>query len=148
MADSEPLVNEIFIDAEPELVYRFLTERDLMLQWMGVEAEIDPRPGGLYRVSADGRDAARGTYVEVEPNRKVVFTWGFESGQFGVSTGSTLVEITLEERATGTLLRLVHKNLPSGEPKEAHERGWQHYLARLQSVAQRVDPGPDPWREA
>jgi uncharacterized protein YndB with AHSA1/START domain len=129
--DSEPLVNEIFIDAEPEFVYRFLTEGDLMRRWMGVSVEIDPRPGGIYRVSPDGDEIARGKYVEVDPNRKIAFTWGWESGMFGMQPGSTLVEITLEKRASGTLVRLVHRNLPTGEPRDAHGRSWEHYLGRL-----------------
>jgi uncharacterized protein YndB with AHSA1/START domain len=47
--DSDPIVNEIFIDAKPELVFRFLTEGDLMQRWIGVDVESDPRPGGIYR---------------------------------------------------------------------------------------------------
>jgi uncharacterized protein YndB with AHSA1/START domain len=142
---SDPLVNEIFIDAEPELVYRFLTEPGLMRRWMGVEIELEPRAGGIYRVSPDGLQVARGEYVEVVPNRKVAFTWGYESEIMGIPAGSTLVEITLEARTPGTLVRLVHHHLPSDEAKDAHDEGWRHYLARLKTAARGGDPGPDPF---
>jgi uncharacterized protein YndB with AHSA1/START domain len=147
VADSEPLVNEIFIDAEPELVYRFVTEGDLMKRWMGTEVEIEPKPGGIYRVKF-GVEAARGTYVEVVPNRKVTFTWGYERATMGMAPGASLVEITLEPRTTGTLVRLVHHQLPSDEATRAHNEGWQHYLARLKMVAEGGDPGPDSFVES
>jgi uncharacterized protein YndB with AHSA1/START domain len=143
VADNEPLIKEIFIDAEPELVFRFLTEGDLMRRWMGVQVELDPRPGGIYRVSPDGVVMARGTYVEVVPNEKITFTWGYESGFLGAPSGSTVVEITLEKRPPGTLVRLVHRHLPSDEAERSHDQGWQHYLERLKVVSEGGDPGPD-----
>jgi uncharacterized protein YndB with AHSA1/START domain len=148
VADSDPLVNEIFIEAEPELVFRFLTENDLMRRWMGVEVELDPKPGGIYRVSPSGVETALGYYVEVVPNRKIAFTWGYVSAHMGVPAGSTLVEITLEDRKPGTLVRLVHHGLPTDEAKRAHDDGWQHYIARLKTSAEGGDPGPDSYVEA
>ncbi|HEY6324989.1 MAG TPA: SRPBCC domain-containing protein [Candidatus Cybelea sp.] len=143
MRDSDPVVVEIFIDAEAELVFRFLTEPELMRRWMGVEVELDPRPGGIYRVSPEGVEIARGSYVHVVPNRKVAFTWGFENAAMGIPAGSTLVEITLEERPAGTLVRLLHHRLPGEQAKRSHEKGWRHYLSRLKIVAEGGDPGPN-----
>jgi uncharacterized protein YndB with AHSA1/START domain len=148
VVDNDVVVNEIFIDAAPELVYRFLTEGDLMRRWMGVDVEIDPKPGGIYRVSPNGVETARGNYVEVDPNRKIAFSWGYESGLDGMPAGSTLVEITLEARKPGTLVRLVHRHLPSDDAKRAHDDGWQHYLARLKMASEGRDPGPDPYVNA
>ncbi len=88
---------------------------------------------------------ARGSYVEVVPNRKVAFTWGYENEMMGIEPGSTLVEITLEERTPGTLVRLVHHRLPTDESRTSHNEGWQHYLARLKSAAEGGDPGRDPY---
>jgi uncharacterized protein YndB with AHSA1/START domain len=147
VADNDPLVNEIFIDAEPELVFRFLIEGDLMRRWMGLEVDLDPRQGGIYRVSPDGTEVARGKYVEVIPNRKVAFTWGYESELMGIPSGSTLVEITLEARSPGTLVRLVHHRLPGDDAQRAHDKGWRHYLARLKMAAEGGDPGPDRSRK-
>jgi uncharacterized protein YndB with AHSA1/START domain len=143
VADNDPIVNEIFIDAEPELVYRFLTEGDLMRRWMGTGVTIDPKPGGIYRISPLCSETARGNYVEVVPNRKIAFTWGYESGVQDMPPGSTLVEITLEKRSPGTLVRLAHHRLPSDEAKRSHDQGWPHYLARLKIAAEGGDPGPD-----
>jgi uncharacterized protein YndB with AHSA1/START domain len=146
VAGNEPLVNEIFIDAAPELVFSFLTDGELMKRWMGVSTEIDPRPGGIYRVGF-GAQAARGEYVAVVPARKVAFTWGYESGMQGMAPGSSLVEITLEPRPPGTLVRLVHNGLPSDEATREHDEGWRHYLARLKTVSEGGEPGPDRFIE-
>ena len=36
-------------------------------RWQGVRAELDPRPGGVFRVWMDANTVASGEYVEVEP---------------------------------------------------------------------------------
>ena len=73
-----------------------------MLRWKGVSADLDPRPGGVYRVDMNGRDVAKGEYLEVVPHSRVVFTWGWEGEESAVPPGSTTVEITpLPRTATG-----------------------------------------------
>ena len=62
---SEPIIKEIYIDAPPSVVFQFLTDPKKMIRWMGIRAEIDPRPGGIYRVEPNGRDVIRGEYLEV-----------------------------------------------------------------------------------
>lgn len=141
---SDPLVKEIFIDAPPEVVFELLTDPVKMLRWMGVAADIDPRPGGIYRLDPNGRDVIRGKYLEVVPNSRVVFTWGYEESGHKVPAGSTLVEIELEPRGKGTFVRLTHRDLPQ-EMREGHEIGWSHYLSRLKSVAEGGDPGDDKY---
>src|SRR5262249_2676355 len=44
------VVREVMVDATPETIWPFLTEPDKHIQWEGTVAEIDPRPGGTYRV--------------------------------------------------------------------------------------------------
>jgi uncharacterized protein YndB with AHSA1/START domain len=57
-----------------------------------IAALLDPRPGGTFRVEANGRDVVIGEYVEVDPPHRVVFTWGFEGADPFVAPGSTRVE--------------------------------------------------------
>ena len=75
---TEPLRNELRIAAPPEIVFPYFTDPARMTDWMGVAALLDPRPGGTFRVEANGRDVVVGEYVEVEPPHRVVFTWGFD----------------------------------------------------------------------
>lgn len=137
---------EIRIEASRETVFDVFTDRDKMVQWIGRDAALDPRPGGLFRCDINGRDVALGTYVELDPPHRVVFTWGWESeADLTPAPGTSTVEVTFAEIAEGTLVRLVHRDLPTGEARAAHAHGWEHYLARLTIAAAGGDPGPDPW---
>jgi uncharacterized protein YndB with AHSA1/START domain len=122
------------IEAPPELVFAYLTEPGRFTRWMGVGAELDPRPGGRYRIDVDGEHVATGEYREVEPPRRLVMTWGWE-GNPSVPPGSTTVEITLEADRDGTLLRLRHLGLPNEDERRIHRGGWDQYLTRLAASA-------------
>jgi uncharacterized protein YndB with AHSA1/START domain len=100
---------------------------------MGSKAEIDPRPGGLFRLDVDGEHIASGRLQEVDPPRRIVLTWGWE-GSAGVPPGSTTVEITLQPDGQGTLLRLRHSDLPSQAERDSHAAGWTGYLGRLAAL--------------
>lgn len=98
------------------------------------------------RRTADRRersDVVLGEYLEVEPPRRVVFTWGWDREDTSIPPGTTTVEITLTSSDGGTRLRLVHRGLPDDVRKE-HDEGWAHYLARLAIAGAGDDPGPDP----
>lgn len=140
---SEVIEREVRIAARPETVFAFLTEPARMVKWMGAMAVLEPRPGGTYRVVINDRDIAGGRYVEVVPNHRVVFTWGWEAPGHPVPPGSTTVEVTLTPDRDGTILRLVHRGLPAAA-RDIHNQGWGHYLARLAVAAVGGEPGPDP----
>jgi uncharacterized protein YndB with AHSA1/START domain len=112
------------------------------MKWMGTEAEIDPRPGGVYRVLVGGEHPSIGEFVEVVPDEKVVFTWGWDEPGHPIPAGSTRVEITLIPEGDKTRIRLVHRGLPADAVAE-HTGGWDHYLGRLVVVGTGGDPGPD-----
>ena len=123
-------------------MFGYFTDPARMVQWKGVNAALDPRPGGLYRVNVTGRETAIGEYVEVTPYSRIVFTWGWDSGP--VAPGSTRVEIDLIPDGDETLLRLRHFGLDA-DGLVSHAMGWTHYLPRLALVAAGDDPGVDPW---
>ena len=137
---------EIAIDASPETVWELLTDPQESTRWMGQVAELDVRPGGVYRVEVIPGNTARGEFVEVEPQRRLVHTWGWESGSStSVPPGSSTVEYELVPNGSGTLLRFRHSGLPSAEAAGSHGHGWDHYFERLATVAAGDDPGADPW---
>jgi uncharacterized protein YndB with AHSA1/START domain len=140
----EPLRNEVRIAAPPEVVFPYFTDPARMVAWMGVAALLDPRPGGTFRLEANGRDVVVGEYLEVEPPHRVVFTWGFDGADPIAGPGSTRVEVTLEPDGDGTRLTLLHHGL-SEHARDPHAEGWLHYLARLAPAAAGRPPGPDPW---
>ena len=150
----------VWVPASPPEVFGFFTDPDRYVQWMGSSVELDPVPGGVYRVRmADGFSAA-GRFLAVEPPHLVVFSWGFADdeaasrtkhagadagpGARAMPAGSTRVTVTLGEADGGTLLTLRHENLPSESLREGHDVAWNTYLPRLAVRAAGGDPGPDP----
>ncbi len=133
---------EVHIDARPETVFEFFVDPAKMTRWKGRQATLDPAPGGEYRVEINDQAVAVGEYVELDPPRRVVFTWGWD-GHPTVPPGTSTVEVTLTPDGDGTLLRLVHRDLPA-EEVEQHAHGWDHFLPRLATAASGGDPGPDP----
>jgi uncharacterized protein YndB with AHSA1/START domain len=77
------------------------------------------------------------------PGRRVVFTWGWESGALPVAPGASTVEVDLEERDGATRVRLTHRGLDEAMGA-MHADGWPRYLARLAAALEGRDPGPDP----
>ena len=116
------LVREIVIDASPETIWPFLTEPTRHVEWLGTDVEIDPRPGGVYRVLVGGQHQSAGEYLEVVPHEKVVFTFGWEEKDHPIPPGSTTIEITLHPEGEKTRVRLVHRGLPADAVDDHGER--------------------------
>ena len=136
------LEREIVVEATPSTIFPFLSEREQVLRWIGTDAEIEARPGGVYKVLVSGAHPSLGEFVEVVPDRKVVFTFGWDEPGHPIPAGSTRVEITLVPEGDKTRVRLVHRDLPADAVAD-HTKGWDHYLDRLASAVGGDDPGPD-----
>jgi uncharacterized protein YndB with AHSA1/START domain len=117
-----------------------------MVEWMGTEAALDPRPGGICRINPSGHAVMSGEFLEVDPPRRIVFTWGWETELFATPPQSTIVEVSLTRDGDNTILRLVHRRLQPGA-LAFHRAGWGHYLPRLALSVAGADPGVDPWRD-
>jgi uncharacterized protein YndB with AHSA1/START domain len=148
VTETTAMVRELEIAASPETVWGFLVDPAKAERWMGQSCTFDARPGGEYRCDVVPGHVAVGSFVEVEPARRLVFTWGWESRGEGESStpgpGGSTIEIELEPSAEGTSLRFTHRDLTS-EEVASHGRGWDHYLPRLVEAAGGGDPGRDPW---
>jgi len=145
-AHVDPIIVTRYIRAKPERVYRFFTDPALWARWQGTSAVVDPRPGGILRVAMgrDGTGLAEGRFVELDPFKRIVFTWGWASSPLStLPPGSTVVTVHLRPDRDGTLVTLTHDSLPLVE-RDIHEAGWIQYIGRLVTVAEGGEPGPDP----
>ena len=142
-ARDDTVVREIAIRAPAAAVYEMFTDPERLIRWIGIRALLEPRPGGAFRFELVPGEFCSGCYLELVPGRRVVFTWGWESGALPVAPGSSTVEVDLEERDGVTHLRLTHRGL-SPEMRPWHADGWARYLDRLAAAAEGRDPGPDP----
>jgi uncharacterized protein YndB with AHSA1/START domain len=132
------------VAAPPEAVFDFFVDPEKIVRWMGTAVDIEPEPGGKFWLNVNGTDIAAGTYLEVDPPRRVVFTWGWE-GSGDVPPGSSTVTVTLRPDGDHTTVELRHGGLPGGAEDE-HGKGWTHYLGRLVDAVEGRDPGPDSHR--
>jgi Activator of Hsp90 ATPase homolog 1-like protein len=133
------------IQARPETVFSFSPIRPAGCAGKGVDATIEPVPGGELRMNVVGDGSASGRFVEVDPPRRIVFSWGWELPGNPVPPGSSTVEVDLEPDGDATVGRLTHRGLRLPPVRDQHRDGWEHYLERLDAVATGGDPGPDPW---
>jgi uncharacterized protein YndB with AHSA1/START domain len=139
-ASAEGIVEvERRIAARPETVFSYFTDPERYRRWQGVEAQLDPRPGGVFRVVATTRPnyIVSGHFVEIEPPSRLVFTWGWEpndelvEGQADLPPGASTVEVVLVAEGDATILRLRHSGLPSEIACRFHAWGWGETLDRL-----------------
>ena len=125
------------VKATPEQVFDLWTKPDLMVRWMSsypgavdCKASCDLRPGGAFSVVMSSEESIRevsGTYVQIDPPRKLVFTW------IGPLTNNvnTLVTVELNPRGDETDIVLTHERLPTPAIVEGHTKGWGNILDHL-----------------
>jgi len=146
-AETSVVEHRIRIAAHPETVFSYFTDPTKIVHWMGTEATLDPRPGGACRIRLNEASVVLGEYVEVEPYRRIVFTWGYEQQWFSMPPQSTLVEVSLTPEGAETLVVLSHRRLPGDLAAAGTRAGWSHYLPRLVVAAAGGDPRLDPWQD-
>jgi uncharacterized protein YndB with AHSA1/START domain len=112
---TEVIVREIDIEASPETVFEFFVDPEKLTRWLAVEATLDPRPGGVCHQVHEPEPGLffhlQGEFVEVDPPKRVVFTWGFTEPAVGVPPGASTVEVTLSPVEAGTRVLLVNRGL-------------------------------------
>lgn len=133
---------EIDIKAAPDKVYAAWTLPELLPKWFGPKAggnlqidHFDCTVGGRYDVTmvfADGdKVQIVGTYQELDPPKKIVFTWQWTDGP--ITSNDTLVTVELAASEVGTHLTLTHERFASAEARNDHSEGWEPILSRLAS---------------
>ncbi len=140
MASKPSLVLKRRLKAAPEKVYEAWTNPEQMTRWWGAPdttkpavAETDLRVGGRFRVQfwAGGQqNSVSGTYREVVPNRKLCFSWAWQS----TPERESLVTIELNPVTEGTMLTLTHEQFYDEQARDNHSRGWNMSLDRLEAL--------------
>lgn len=81
MRERQVITVEQDIAAPPSAVYAHLTRAEQWARWQGTDATLAPEPGGIFRIRMGTGQTARGEFVELVPDRKVVFTWAGSTSQ-------------------------------------------------------------------
>lgn len=134
-------VREVVVKATPDTIFPYLSDPDLMVQWLGSSVCLDPRVGGELHVVCGGNPGV-GQFTEIVPNERVAFSFGWSEPDHPIPPGSTQVEISLTAEGDTTVVRLIHHGLPEDAVSD-HEGGWGHYLERLAQVLDGETPTPE-----
>ena len=142
MAQTEKLSLQIkrLIKAPCDRVYAAWTDPAQLKQWFGPEnvqtRELiaDARAGGAFRwdlTNSDGEKMTmRGEYRELQPGKKIVFTWQWQDDE-DWENHISIVTVELSDRDGDTELRLTHEQLPNEASRDGHTRGWESALDKL-----------------
>lgn len=134
------------LKAAPEKVYQAWTQPEQMMRWWGVTphpnkpvAETDLRVGGRFRVQFWGLDGEHhsvgGIYRELVPNRRLVFTWSWQSTPERESQVTVDIKpVVLEGEGDGSLLTLTHEQFFDEKARDDHGRGWGFALDNLEKL--------------
>ena len=142
--DSPFLAIERTYPVAPEKVWRAWTDPQAIKRWWGPApgepvslAELDVRVGGRFRIVFGGPDGkmheCAGTYKEVVPHRKLVFTWHWPNS---TPERVSLVTIVFEAVGKGTELAFKHEQLFDEKARDDHKRGWSASLDKLGAYLQ------------
>jgi uncharacterized protein YndB with AHSA1/START domain len=134
------------INAPRERVYAAWTDPEQLKQWFGPEnvrtrvVIADVRVGGEFRwdlTDPDGEEMTmRGEFRELQPGKKIVFTWKWEDDEVWENHIS-VVTVELADREGGTELRLIHERLPNEQSRDGHTRGWNSALDKLEKFCKK-----------
>jgi len=140
------LENKRFIRAPRDRVYSAWTDPEQLKKWFGPENVktrdliADVRVGGQFRwdcTDPQGKEVTiSGEYRELQPGRKIVFTWRLEEDE-DWKNHSSLVTVEFFDREGGTEIRLIHENLPTEPSRDDHEQGWNSVLDKVEKFLTR-----------
>jgi len=145
---SEKLSLEIkrFIDAPRDQVYAAWTDPAQLRQWFGPEKVqtrnliADARVGGKFRWDLTNSEGEKmtclGEYRELQPGKKIVFTWQWDDDE-DWENHTSVVTVELSDRDNGTELRLIHEQLPNEASRDGHTEGWNSALDKLEKFFSR-----------
>lgn len=131
-AETRTLVIEREIAHPPERVWRALTRRELLAEWI-MPNDFNARVGERFAMDAEwGR--VEGEVLAIDPQRALRYSWngpGLES----------VVEWTLEPTSGGTRLRMEQTGFKPDQQMAYHgaRTGWPRFLNALDALLERID---------
>jgi activator of HSP90 ATPase len=114
-------LQEIFHTSPAEL-YESWLDSVKHADMTGGPAECSNRIGGSF-TAWDGY--IEGTNIALSPNEEIVQSW--RTSEFSDKDEDSELTLQFEETENGTLLTLIHTNIPEGQKQ--YEKGWiEHYF--------------------
>lgn len=130
--DERIVEKTIEIRAPVQEVWRAISDAAELSRWFGHRAELELRPGaeGAFIWDQHGSYACR--VEEVDPPRRLVWSWVHEPGVRFADAPSTRVEWTLSENTEGgTTLHLRESGFLTDKHHGQNDEGWDEELGEL-----------------
>jgi uncharacterized protein YndB with AHSA1/START domain len=141
MSDRERgYAHRVDIRADPQQVWRALTDSALLARWCSPAAEISPRPGGLFRASVDRVSELEASIDVFEPGRRLRLMY-LPSAALPPA-GTVLVDdFILDPVAGGTIVRLLGSGVPATAAWDTQywrlRTSWAQALTRLKVLVEK-----------
>ena len=136
---------ERIFDAPRERVFDAWVDPELLRLWWASQpdwttpaAEVDPRPGGRYRLSMQGPGGGPvhgvvGEYREFERPSRLVYTWSWEGDPAEMEgSAGTLVTVVFHAEGERTRVVLTHDRFATDRARDLHIEGWTGCLDNLE----------------
>ncbi|MGB7241523.1 MAG: SRPBCC domain-containing protein [Sulfitobacter sp.] len=111
---------------DPAMLQRFMMPAPGMTV---PKASNDPKTGGRFEIlmkAGDNDIPHSGTYREITPHDRIVFTW-----ESPFSVEDSTVTLTFAAVEGGTHVTLTHVRFPDAESRDNHLGGWNGILEKL-----------------
>jgi uncharacterized protein YndB with AHSA1/START domain len=129
---TESLDRDVTIRAPRDLVFKFFTDTPRWASWWGAGSTIDARVDGEVLIVYPGGTRAVGKVLELDPPKKIVFSYGYAKG-VPIPPGESRVTIELESVREGTRVRL-HHAFADANVRQQHVQGWRYQLSLFSNV--------------
>jgi len=128
------------VNAPPQRVFRAWSNSDELAAWAWgtvgrqVEAAVDFREGGSYRISTLRPDGARwsfaGEYLAIIDGQRIRQSVRWDA-PMGYDDAQEEVEVLFAQTPAGTRLEFRHEGDMSAQAMQGHREGWLNVLATL-----------------
>ena len=122
------LERTVDIGAPVDVVFSYFTDSALWAAWWGAGSTIEARPGGRMAIRHTNGVEVAGEVLEVDPPRRIVFTYGYATSSQQPKVGGSTVTIVLEPHGTSTRLSLSHAFAEVAH-RDAFVQGWRYQLS-------------------
>ncbi|MGB8370928.1 MAG: SRPBCC family protein [Limisphaerales bacterium] len=140
---NEQFVYVTCIRTTPEKLWQALTQPEFTQRyWLQTKQESDWKPGASWRmVNPEGKAINSGEIIEIDPPKKMVFTWRKETNPEIKAEGYSRVTYSLEPQGASVKLTILHEMDKSGSKLlQSVSNGWPLVLASLKSLIETGEP--------
>ena len=122
LGEMRSLKASCFLNRPPDIVYAHWISPETVIP-PAISLEIHAVVGGIYRIDIPGGVSMIGRFIELEPGRRLVYSWQWEG-----NSEITNVEVKFIDHYAGTEVKITHSGFTTEQSFRDHSLGWESYL--------------------